>query len=75
MAEQKVKYTSLVNRDGAIYNLDTEIGYPTQEALAKDLGVSVSNINWNAIDKPKVKYEDLEVRTQKRLFHEYTFIG
>lgn len=44
-----VSYSNLVNKNGTIYNSATGKGYATPEELAKDLGISVDQINWNAI--------------------------
>jgi hypothetical protein len=44
-----VNYSQLVNKNGTIYNTATGQGYPTPDALAKDLGISASSIQWGQI--------------------------
>lgn len=42
-------YANFVNVNGTIYNKATGVGYPTPEALAKDLGVAPNQIDWSKI--------------------------
>lgn len=44
-----VSYSDLVNKNGTIYNTQTGQGYPTPAALAADLGISPTAIQWNSI--------------------------
>ena len=44
-----VQYGDLVNKNGTIYNTKTGQGYSSPAALAADLGVSASAINWGQI--------------------------
>ncbi len=44
-----VQYSDLINKNGTIYNAQTGQGYPTPAALAADLGISPTAIQWNSI--------------------------
>lgn len=44
-----VSYAELVNKNGTIYNTRTGQGYPTPAALAAELGIQPSAIQWNNI--------------------------
>jgi hypothetical protein len=44
-----VSYANLVNKNGTIYNTQTGQGYSSPTALAADLGISASAINWESI--------------------------
>ena len=48
-ATQPDPYANLTNVNGTIYNKTTGVGYPTPEALAKDLGVAPNQIDWAKI--------------------------
>ena len=48
-AAQADPYANLTNVNGTIYNKTTGVGYPTPEALAKDLGVAPNQIDWKRI--------------------------
>lgn len=46
-----VQYQDLIDKNGTIYNTKTGQGYPSPDALAKELGVPASSIQWSSIKK------------------------